>query len=185
MRSNHEYEERVMHFLTENKRTTIIPQIELNDGNNNKTSYSPDFVAVRHDKKAAYVVEVSVAGSPGRLAGKMTTTNLEDIRKFLQAAEILSGDWSLQFVAFVKSDSISRLEKHLKKASSELAVHIWPIEVTLAHWLWTKDVRNGAFDLARPDMLKYYVTDSSCIKWNFPPGPDEEAKTPGVTIQKS
>ena len=57
--------------------------------------------------------------------------------------------------------------------------------MTLAHWLWTKDVRNGAFDLARPDMLKYYVTDSSCIKWNFPPGPDEEAKTPGVTIQKS
>lgn len=166
MRSNAEYEAHVSHFLTENKATMLIYQFELlKDGHGGRTLYSPDFVAVNGPNRKVYAVEVSVCGSTKQLEKRLRNSgsHIAALKAHLLSTRLTDGSYAdIEQLVFVKATRVSSLRKALPD------IHVWPVEVTLCHWLWSRKVREPTFDVGRscPEEC-INEQESRLLQWNW------------------
>lgn len=166
MRSNTEYEAHVAHFLTENKATTLIHQFELlKNEHRGRTLYSPDFVAVNGPHRKVYAVEVSVCGSTKGLENRLRNSgpHISDLKAHLLSTRLTDGSYAdIEQLVFVKAAQVSSLRKALPD------IHVWPVEVTLCHWLWSRKVRETAFDVGRSSPEECInEQESRLLQWNW------------------
>lgn len=166
MRSNAEYEEHVAHFLTENKATTLVHQFELLEhGHRGRTLYSPDFVAVNGPYRKVYVVEVSVCGSTKNLEKRLRNagSDIAALKAHLLSTRLIDASYAdIEQLVFVKAAEVGNMRKAFP------GVHVWPVEVTLCHWLWSDLVRKPDFDIGRSSPNECINEQNSrLLQWNW------------------
>ena len=137
------HEEAVMHLLTANGETFVAPHYDVAEG-----WISPSFVAIRPARKQVYVVEVTASGFALSLVNKLN----ERIEKWyaplllqLQRLGIAAPDWSINTLAFVRSDQMEWLKERVKDLSG---VHLLSLEEASAHWNWSDVVWTEDYDFA-------------------------------------
>jgi hypothetical protein len=144
-----EYEQRVMHFLTANGVSFVVPQYELPyDKDIDSGGSKPDFVVLRPTVKECLVVEVTTTGSPKKLCEKLLIAEkqwLGALRKTLGERGVTAEEWRYRVLLFCRRDRIPYFRKRLQGTGTV----IWPVEYTLEHWNWNAAVHTPAFDFCQ------------------------------------
>lgn len=141
------HEEAVMQLLTANGETFVAPRYEVADG-----WQCPAFVALRPARREVCVVEVSASGYPLALAGRIN----ERVERWygpllaqLQAHGIVSPDWGVSCLVFVRDDQITWLKDRIKDLSG---VHVLSLEQAGSPWNWDDAVWTPEIDFARGEI---------------------------------
>lgn len=141
------HEEAVMQLLTANGETFVAPRYELADG-----WQCPSFVALRPARREVYVVEVSASGYPLALVNRINERAQRwyaPLLAQLQDYALVSPDWGVGCLAFVRSDQIAWLKERVKDLSG---VHVLSLEQASSPWNWDDAVWTPDFDFARADI---------------------------------
>jgi hypothetical protein len=127
------YEEAVMHYLTANQKTFVIPQFSI--GNDGEWS-RPDFVALNIPDKICYIVEVSAAYDLKRLVEKVHDKEnqwINELKFQLESTRVADKNWTYEIRIFVRND---RIEWFGNAVASMPDVKVRSLEDTLTPWNW-------------------------------------------------
>src|SRR6266545_656463 len=124
-----EYEQSVMRCLTANGETFVAHEYAVEGG----WSY-PDFVALRANKRAVYIVEVSAAGDLSNLVKKILSREeqwIDKLRAQLLHLKLTDSRWRFQILVFIQEGQVNWLRG---KIGSPKDVTVLSLEEAIAHW---------------------------------------------------
>ncbi len=146
-------------YLTRGGKVFIVPQFPVPSDKPGQDWSCPDFVALNFEdgKREVVVVEVSTASNINTLLKKVRereTQWYERTRCKLIQDSIITADWTMRFIGFVRKDNV---DKARTTFSGEQGVHFEAIEDVSFPWAYWEDRRGGGL----PETIGSPLTNQS------------------------